>query len=118
MELIEGVCGCLRNAAVDDVHLGLRFADLLGGLAGRVRGALEKMVVDSGTPGNEGGGQEEEAGYVWEGSGEEVLEGWGQWGNEDWLALPLDPILGFEGVTQGTMGVDVGGMDLLEVLLT
>jgi hypothetical protein len=39
-------------------------------------------------------------------------------GYENWLALPLDPILGFEGVTsQGSMGVDVGGVDLLEILL-
>ncbi len=38
----------------------------------------------------------------------------------DWLALPLDPLLNSlgAGVTQSSlMGPDVGGFDLLEVLL-
>lgn len=137
MELIDSVCDALRGAAVDDVHLGLRFADLLRGLAGRVRGRLGRVPTNQGpvalqminTP---GGAVEDGAtgeGYVWDIShapqAGEDMEGqtggsgydWNHWGNEDWLALPLDPILGFEGVTQGTMGVDVGGVDLLEVLL-
>lgn len=40
-------------------------------------------------------------------------------GYEDWLALPIDPIVGagFGGVTSGQMGPDVGGIDLLELLL-
>lgn len=40
-------------------------------------------------------------------------------GYEDWLALPIDPIVGagFGGVTSGQMGPDVGGVDLLELLL-
>lgn len=40
-------------------------------------------------------------------------------GYEDWLALPLDPIVGagIGGVTQSQMGPDVGGVDLLELLL-
>ncbi|TKA65796.1 hypothetical protein B0A49_11613 [Cryomyces minteri] len=38
---------------------------------------------------------------------------------QDWLALPLDPLLNSYGadVTQTTYGPDVGGYDLLEVLL-
>lgn len=40
-------------------------------------------------------------------------------GYDDWLALPIDPIVGagFGGVTSGQMGPDVGGVDLLELLL-
>ena len=140
MELIESVCDVLRRAAVDDVHLGLRFAELLKGLAGRVRGRLGRVPLNQGqappmtsTPGAAEDGNNGEA-YVWDithgphvgddnmdGHAAEGVYSWGHWGSEDWLALPLDPIVGFEGitqgVTQGTMGVDVGGVDLLEVLL-
>ncbi|KAI5841319.1 hypothetical protein BZA05DRAFT_227625 [Tricharina praecox] len=125
LELVESVCTCLRSAAVDDVHLGLRFADLLAGLVGRVRARFVKMPLEEPLPNNNGNNNNTTVGEMaWEPQQQqqqqqEDLQGvydWG-WGSEDWLALPLDPILGFEGVTQGTMGVDVGGMDLLEVLL-
>ncbi|KAI5776291.1 hypothetical protein EDC01DRAFT_486051 [Geopyxis carbonaria] len=134
MELLETVCHCLRDAAVDDLHLGLRFADILHSLAGRVRTRFVRMPGQresrAATPSaNElGGGSYAESPHVHADAngvgGEEAVKaddelypnGW-TWPGEDWLALPLDPILGFEGVTQGTMGVDVGGMDLLEVLL-
>lgn len=38
----------------------------------------------------------------------------------DWLALPLDPLLNFNSadVTQTSYGPDVGGYDLLELLLS
>ncbi|KAF2106244.1 hypothetical protein BDV96DRAFT_508227 [Lophiotrema nucula] len=47
---------------------------------------------------------------------------WGQSGmdsNQDWLALPLDPLLNQWGadITQTAMGPDVGGFDMLDVLL-
>ncbi|KAF1814919.1 hypothetical protein P152DRAFT_411872, partial [Eremomyces bilateralis CBS 781.70] len=40
-------------------------------------------------------------------------------GGQDWLALPLDPILSSYGadVTQTTYGPDIGGYDMLDVLL-
>ncbi|KAA8895872.1 hypothetical protein FN846DRAFT_995140 [Sphaerosporella brunnea] len=129
LELMVATCSALRNAAVDDVHLALRFADLLEGLVGRVRVSFVKMGQQQE---QQEGAAAGENNYVWtpaeganageametdnSGAGGGAYE-WNQWGSEDWLALPLDPILGFEGVTQGTMGVDVGGMDLLEVLL-
>ncbi|ORY19584.1 hypothetical protein BCR34DRAFT_595522 [Clohesyomyces aquaticus] len=39
--------------------------------------------------------------------------------NPDWLALPLDPLLNQWGadITQTAMGPDVGGMDMLDILL-
>ncbi|KAF2468757.1 uncharacterized protein BDR25DRAFT_230590 [Lindgomyces ingoldianus] len=39
--------------------------------------------------------------------------------NQDWLALPLDPLLNQWGadITQTAMGPDVGGMDMLDILL-
>ena len=38
---------------------------------------------------------------------------------QDWLALPLDPLLSQWGadITQTAMGPDVGGFDMLDVLL-
>lgn len=54
---------------------------------------------------------------------------WGQWSNnnanwnagqdQDWLALPLDPLLDQWGaeINQTAMGPDVGGMDMLDILL-
>jgi hypothetical protein len=54
---------------------------------------------------------------------------WGQWANsgatwgagqdQDWLALPLDPLLDQWGaeINQTAMGPDVGGMDMLDILL-
>ena len=118
LELIDAVCNCLRSAAVDDVHLGLGFADLLASLVGRVRVRFVKMPLEE-PPSNNNTTEGEMAWEPQQQQQEELQQGvydWG-WGSEDWLALPLDPILGFDGVTQGTMGVDVGGMDLLEVLL-
>lgn len=55
--------------------------------------------------------------------------GWGSWTNsgsswganndQDWLALPLDPLLDQWGaeINQTAMGPDVGGMDMLDILL-
>lgn len=39
--------------------------------------------------------------------------------NQDWLALPLDPLLNQWGadISQTAMGPDVGGMDMLDILL-
>lgn len=202
MTLVEATCDCLRAATVDDLHLGLRFADMLGGLAQRVRQRFVK-VHRSGNGGIEGvaspqpndapghddlasssagmdqnhnnnnnqsnpflefrEGHTPHSGFTpgpftsdnnnnndqqhmnhhdqnghhnhHNQNGNDIMmanyeiphgsattpggsSAWG-WGTEDWLALPLDPILGFENsmVTQGNMGPDVGGMDLLEVLL-
>jgi hypothetical protein len=46
---------------------------------------------------------------------------WGASGNQDqdWLALPLDPLLDQWGaeINQTAMGPDVGGMDMLDILL-
>lgn len=192
MTLVEEVCRCLKDASVDDLHLGLRFADMLEGLAKRVRSRFVKVAraggSRAGSPIPEDGHQQQQQQqhfqphqqqenldhqqhlqaypnnlptpsdlyphhspslhshpdhhqpsgftplphYSDHNGGDSVMTnggydggdgngtgGWGgAWpGSDDWLALPLDPILGFEGVTQGTMGVDVGGMDLLEVLL-
>ncbi|EGX43705.1 hypothetical protein AOL_s00215g441 [Orbilia oligospora ATCC 24927] len=37
---------------------------------------------------------------------------------DDWLTLPIEPLLGYgAGVSNGLMGPDVGGQDLLELLL-
>jgi hypothetical protein len=40
-------------------------------------------------------------------------------GDQDWLALPLDPLIDNWGadITQTAMGPDVGGMDMLDILL-
>ncbi|KAK6507100.1 hypothetical protein TWF481_005549 [Arthrobotrys musiformis] len=39
-------------------------------------------------------------------------------GGDDWLTLPIEPLLGYgAGVSNGLMGPDVGGQDLLELLL-
>lgn len=46
--------------------------------------------------------------------------GWGAGGHDqDWLALPLDPLLDQWGaeINQTAMGPDVGGMDMLDILL-
>ncbi|KAF9700509.1 hypothetical protein EKO04_002004 [Ascochyta lentis] len=64
-------------------------------------------------------------------SGENNQNGsWSQWANsgaswggagndQDWLALPLDPLLDQWGaeINQTAMGPDVGGMDMLDILL-
>ena len=131
LDLVDSVCACLRSSAVDDVHMGLRFADLLSGLVGRVRERFVKTSVDdppAASAVDDGGSN---GAMQWEPQQQQQHQqqhngaynnddmgqyDWG-WGSEDWLALPLDPIIGFDGVTQGTMGVDVGGVDLLEVLL-
>jgi hypothetical protein len=55
---------------------------------------------------------------------------WSQWANsgaswgsanndQDWLALPLDPLLDQWGaeINQTALGPDVGGMDMLDILL-
>lgn len=52
----------------------------------------------------------------WAGGG----TGWGGAGtDQDWLALPLDPLLDQWGaeINQTAMGPDVGGMDMLDILL-
>jgi hypothetical protein len=40
-------------------------------------------------------------------------------GDQDWLTLPLDPLLNQWGadITQGAMGPEVSGMDMLDILL-
>ncbi|KAF3919303.1 hypothetical protein ABW21_db0200990 [Orbilia brochopaga] len=39
-------------------------------------------------------------------------------GGDDWLTLPIEPLLGYgAGVSSGMMGPDVGGQDMLELLL-
>ena len=45
--------------------------------------------------------------------------GGGGFGDQDWLALPLDPLLDQWGadISQTAMGPDVGGMDMLDILL-
>lgn len=44
---------------------------------------------------------------------------WGANNDQDWLALPLDPLLDQWGaeINQTAMGPDVGGMDMLDILL-
>lgn len=56
-------------------------------------------------------------------------QNWSQWANsgatwgagqdQDWLALPLDPLLDQWGaeINQTAMGPDIGGMDMLDILL-
>ena len=64
-------------------------------------------------------GDDNGGGLFGAGSGNTPLAG--SAGNgEDWLALPIDPLFASfgAGVTQTPMGPDVGGMDLLELLLT
>lgn len=146
MELIESTVNCLRSAAVDDVSLGLRFAELLGGLAGRVRGRFVRMPRSrAGTPlmapaamdtaedrgggsgrtgaddGNMDGMRSSDGGSytVQDDMHSGYSEMQGQWasGYEDWLALPLDPIVDFGGSTQDTMSINMGGIDLLQMLL-
>ncbi|KAF2635280.1 hypothetical protein P280DRAFT_381782, partial [Massarina eburnea CBS 473.64] len=43
----------------------------------------------------------------------------GGYGDQDWLALPLDPLLDQWGadINQTSMGPDVGGLDMLDILL-
>ena len=45
--------------------------------------------------------------------------GWGAGQDQDWLALPLDPLLDQWGaeINQTAMGPDIGGMDMLDILL-
>jgi hypothetical protein len=44
---------------------------------------------------------------------------WGAGQDQDWLALPLDPLLDQWNaeITQTAMGPDIGGMDMLDILL-
>ena len=44
---------------------------------------------------------------------------WGAGQDQDWLALPLDPLLDQWGaeINQTSMGPDIGGMDMLDILL-
>ena len=44
---------------------------------------------------------------------------WGTSQDQDWLALPLDPLLDQWGaeINQTAMGPDIGGMDMLDILL-
>jgi hypothetical protein len=154
--LIDQTVLALRNASVDDVHLGLRFADLLETLTKRIKLRFVRMsrsragtpVPPSSTmplkasqldmtiprtpdadpsmgmpppPTPTGMVYEPGVNYTHEGyAGGEVQDDPNFFcGYEDWLALPIDPIVGagFNGVTQSQMGPDVGGVDLLELLL-
>lgn len=153
--LIDQTVEALRSASVDDVHLGLRFADLLETLTKRIRSRFVRMsrsrpstpVPPSTTPSKVNidmtnprthdadpsmempppptpteMGYEPGVNYTHEGfTGGEVQDDPNFFiGYEDWLALPIDPIVGggFNGVTQSQMGPDVGGVDLLELLLS
>lgn len=171
ISLIDKTVDALRSASVDDVHLGLRFADLLETLTRRVklrfvrmsRGSRTGTPVPSSTgaiwtrddptdpsfaiktdpsmppppppllppltltPGrvllydNYAASSSPEAPATPYAGGEVPGDDPNFFftGYEDWLALPIDPIVGagFGGVTSGQMGPDVGGVDLLELLL-
>ncbi|KAL7271788.1 zinc finger transcriptional activator [Rhizina undulata] len=172
INLIDRTIHALRAASVDDVHIGLGFADLLETLTKRIKsrfvrmsrsrahspaptttssscqpstslpafvspppllplttpptilrtpnGSAPPIIEEKDIPGGaefiyppttaagetEFGNADEDGGF-WIG------------GYEDWLALPIDPLVGagYGGVTQTQMGPDVGGVDLLELLL-
>lgn len=55
----------------------------------------------------------------WAAGGNANGTGGGGFGDQDWLALPLDPLLDQWGadISQTAMGPDVGGMDMLDILL-
>ena len=147
--LIHATIDALRTESVDDVHVALRFADLLETLTNRIQTRFVKINPSSSAttnattdtsvstpppqasspkakvkmppPPTPGMLQTDVARgeYGYDGAEIPDTEFFYQ-GFEDWLALPIDPIIGagFDAsVTQGQMGVDVGGVDLLELML-
>ncbi|RPA92676.1 hypothetical protein L873DRAFT_155934 [Choiromyces venosus 120613-1] len=154
ISLIHATIHALRDASVDDVHLALRFADLLETLTNRIKTrfvkinpsasaatttvntpplqeeeqVMEKVVetkekIKMPPPPTPAGAMQTDmprGGYEYDGGAEINDAEYFFRGYEDWLALPIDPIVGVgfdAGVTQSQMGVDVGGVDLLELLL-
>lgn len=124
LSLIHRSIAAMREAAVDDVHLALRFADLLETLTKRIKTRVVRMPAEQdiilGTAPSTSTvgatGEEEREREFRAREREEEFDVY------DWLALPVDPIAGAGfaggvGVTQSQMGVDVGGVDLLELLL-
>ncbi|KAJ4333709.1 zinc finger transcriptional activator, partial [Ascochyta clinopodiicola] len=85
----------------------------------------------NGNPNTPGGSSVDHGNANGNNSGEGNANGsWSQWANsgaswggagndQDWLALPLDPLLDQWGaeINQTAMGPDVGGMDMLDILL-
>lgn len=147
--LIHATIDALRTESVDDVHVALRFADLLETLTNRIQTRFVKINPSSSAttytttdtsastpppqvsspkakvkmppPPTPGMLQTDVARGEYGYDGAEIPDTeFFLHGYEDWLALPIDPIIGagFDaGVTQGQMGVDVGGVDLLELML-
>ena len=73
---------------------------------------------DGGSGGGNGGGSGGWQAQNW-GGGSGGGGGGGGFQDQDWLALPLDPLLDQWGadISQTAMGPDVGGMDMLDILL-
>jgi len=148
LALIHSTIDALRHASVDDVHVALRFADLLETLTNRIQARVVKILptgsattnattdTSANTPPPQATPPKAKVKmpppptpsmlqtdvtrgeYAYDGAEIPDTEFYFH-GYEDWLALPIDPIVGagFDNVTQGQMGVDVGGVDLLELLL-
>ncbi|KAH6642293.1 hypothetical protein C7974DRAFT_385190 [Boeremia exigua] len=74
-------------------------------------------------PGTPGGSANGNANSTANGSWSQWANSGASWGgannDQDWLALPLDPLLDQWGaeINQTAMGPDVGGMDMLDILL-
>ncbi|KAJ6262373.1 Transcriptional activator [Drechslerella dactyloides] len=203
MKLMDQTVYALRAASCDDVHLALRFADLLETLTARIRSRFVRMnqsgkdtpnrlnhgeganadqpMVDAQPHGSGGAANGTDAGMTpanvvygsngysgehngsfpngFNGVGGQVpgqfppaypgvfptsfhalgdngnftnlanmygigdhemdgLFGGTNTGGDDWLTLPIEPLLGYgAGVSSGMMGPDVGGQDMLELLL-
>ncbi|KAI5795353.1 hypothetical protein DFH27DRAFT_515936 [Peziza echinospora] len=151
--LMDQTVDALRKESADDVHLGLRFGELLETLTTRVRmnnnmghnGDNNHNTNNNNTNTNHSAMDESTTSlppssassaalmpppgqYFSTNSYFPQMQGGMDDGNgffpsagyEDWLALPIDPIMGWSGdgsVTQTQMGPDVGGYDLLELLL-
>ncbi|KAI9683933.1 MAG: hypothetical protein M1829_004268 [Trizodia sp. TS-e1964] len=171
--LIDLAVHALRTCVVDDVHLGIRFADLLETLTKRIRSRFVRMAATSNSGGGPTGGTRSphpraptpqaqtpnlapwgmasyESGtnpllgistesidpggsvsimpppsfYLTPSAYEGLDAPGGTFLEEggyipDWLALPLDPLLNSYGggVGQTEVGVDVNGVDLLDILL-
>ncbi|CAZ80317.1 unnamed protein product [Tuber melanosporum] len=148
IDLIHDTIRALRSASVDDVHLALRFADLLEILTNRVNArfirinptssATTNATADTSAntpppqatspktkvrmlpPPTPGTLQADMARGDYGYDGADIHDAEFLFSGYEWLALPIDPVTGagFDaGVTQSQMGVDVGGVDLLELLL-